>query len=391
VRTLIISPNWIGDAVMAQPLLYLLRAAYPERAIDVLAPPSVAPVWRQMAEVDQVIETPFRHGALQLKERWKLARELRRRGYTDAYVLPNTLKFALIPWLAGIRRRVGYKGESRYGLINIMHRDDARPRPMVAFYSALAQSPSANLQTFLPRPALTASAAQIDAACIRVGLSSSRALIVFAPGAEFGTAKRWPAAHFAALAKTILEACPDTQIALLGSPKDWDVCNEIVAIAKHEGVLNLAGGTALAEAIALIAYADAVVSNDSGLLHVASAFNRPVIGLYGPTDPDHAPPFSDIARSMSLRLDCSPCRQRTCPLGHQNCMRNLASAMVWDELRAMLIEARDMLPTSVMHNSSPPRPDLPGEQRCDAVVGMLLQKSGGHKVAENVIEKNRCI
>ncbi|HAT32648.1 MAG TPA: lipopolysaccharide heptosyltransferase II, partial [Janthinobacterium sp.] len=110
---------------MAQPLLRLLRERHPLRPIDVLAPPSVAPVWRQMAEVDEVLETPFRHGALQLKERWKFARLLRRRGYAEAHVLPNTLKFALIAWLAGIARRVGYKGESRYGLINVMHHDDA--------------------------------------------------------------------------------------------------------------------------------------------------------------------------------------------------------------------------------------------------------------------------
>ncbi|WP_296002577.1 lipopolysaccharide heptosyltransferase II, partial [Rugamonas sp.] len=163
LRTLVISPNWIGDAVMAQPLLRQLRAAHPGRAIDVLAPPSVAPAWRQMAEVDEVLETPFRHGALQLKQRWQFARQLRRRGYAAAYVLPNTLKFALIPWLAGIARRVGYKGESRYGLINVMHHDDVPPRPMVAFYAALARAPDAPLLTgaALPRPALAVSAAQI--------------------------------------------------------------------------------------------------------------------------------------------------------------------------------------------------------------------------------------
>jgi len=150
VRTLVISPNWIGDAVMAQPLLQLLKAAHPERPIDVLAPPAVSPVWRQMAEVAEVLETPFRHGALQLKERWRYARMLRQRGYADAYILPNTLKFALIPWLAGIPRRVGYKGESRYGLINVMHHDDTPPRPMVPFYAALADAPGAPLRGGCP-------------------------------------------------------------------------------------------------------------------------------------------------------------------------------------------------------------------------------------------------
>src|SRR3954462_5945271 len=180
MRTLIISPNWIGDAVMAQPLLQLLRQANPARPIDVLAPPSVAPVWRAMAEVDSVLETPFRHGALQLRERWRYAQVLRKRGYADAYVLPNTLKYALIPWLARIARRVGYKGEMRYGLLNVMHHDDTPPRPMVPFYAALAHAPGP--ATVPPRPRLVASAQQISAVCQRVGLAQERALIAFAPG-----------------------------------------------------------------------------------------------------------------------------------------------------------------------------------------------------------------
>lgn len=334
-RTLVISPNWIGDAVMAQPLLQQLKQLHPDRAIDVLAPPSVSPVWRAMSEVDSVLETPFRHGALQLKERWAFGRQLRQRGYADAYVLPNTLKYALIPWFAGIAQRVGYKGEMRYGLLNVMHHDDVPPRPMVPFYAALARDPSAP-PAKVPRPRLRASSEQIAAVCARVGIALDRPLVIFAPGAEFGAAKRWPAAHFAQLAKAILEADPQAQIALLGSPKDKEACEEVIAGGTGAGMFNLAGATKLDEAIALIARADAVVANDSGLLHIASALNRPVVALYGPTDPDHAPPFSDMARSISLRLACSPCRQRECPLGHHDCMNKMGAELVWSELRPML-------------------------------------------------------
>jgi heptosyltransferase-2 len=340
LRTLIISPNWIGDAVMAQPLLQLLRAAHPERPIDVLAPPAVSPVWRQVAEVDEVLETPFRHGALQLKQRWKFARMLRKRGYADAYVLPNTIKYALIPWLAGIRRRVGYKGESRYGMINLMHHDEVPPRPMVAFYAALARPPvtvqGLGLRAALPRPRLVASPAQIAAVLQRTGLDPLRPLVALAPGAEFGGAKRWPARHFAGLAQALLARDPSTQIALLGSPKDLPACEEVAAGLPAASVFNLAGVTSLAEAIALIAHAAAMVANDSGLLHIASALNRPVLALYGPTDPDHAPPFSDLAASISLRLDCSPCKQRECPLGHQDCMVKLSPELAWHSLQPML-------------------------------------------------------
>lgn len=335
-RTLVISPNWIGDAVMAQPLLQLLSRQHPARPIDVLAPPSVAPVWRAMAEVDTVLETPFRHGALQLKERWKYAQVLRKRGYAAAYVLPNTLKYALIPLLAGIQKRVGYKGEMRHGLINVMHHDDKPKRAMVPFYAALAEDPNAALRARVPRPAMRVDDGQIAAVCARLGLDLAQPLMVFAPGAEFGAAKRWPARHFAALAQSIRDTVPGAQIALLGSPKDRPACYEIVAITGTDAIYNLAGATSLSDAIALIARAAAVVANDSGLLHIASALNRPVIALYGPTDPDHAPPFSDLAQSISLRLACAPCRQRECPLGHHDCMEKLEAPLVWQALQPML-------------------------------------------------------
>ncbi|MBC7455577.1 MAG: lipopolysaccharide heptosyltransferase II [Massilia sp.] len=335
-RILVISPNWIGDAVMAQPLLQLLRLQHPARAIDVLAPPSVAPVWRAMIEVDTVLETPFRHGALQLKERWKYGRVLRQRGYSEAYVLPNTLKYALIPLFAGIQKRVGYKGEMRHGLINVMHHDDAPARPMVPFYAALAQDPRLPLPAHVLKPSMRVGAETIAAACARHGIDIARPVIVFAPGAEFGAAKRWPARHFAALASQIRARDPAAQVVLLGSPKDKAACDEIVAITGQGGMHVLAGVTKLDEAIALIAQASAVVANDSGLLHIASALNRPVIGLYGPTDPDHAPPFSDMAKSLSLRLSCAPCRQRECPLGHHDCMEKMGAELVWQELKPML-------------------------------------------------------
>ena len=336
-RTLIISPNWIGDAVMAQPLLRLLKDAQPERPIDVLAPAWVAPVWRAMREVDSVLETPFKHGALQLGERRAYAKQLRARGYADAYVLPNTLKFALIPWLAGIPRRVGYKGEMRYGLLNVVHHDTPKaPRPMVSFYAALAAPPAAAAlaPSALPRPTLHVERDVAEETVSRLGLQACKPVLAFAPGAEFGSAKRWPASHFAELARMVLAERPDTQIVLLGSGKDKDVCNEIADAVP--AVRNLAGATTLDQAIALIAQAAAMVSNDSGLLHVASALNRPIVAIYGPTDPGHAPPFSDMAQSLHLALECAPCRQRECPLGHHRCMKGIAAEMVWRPLRGML-------------------------------------------------------
>ncbi|WP_420473136.1 lipopolysaccharide heptosyltransferase II [Noviherbaspirillum sp. ST9] len=337
LRTLVISPNWIGDAVMAQPLLRLLKDKQPDRPIDVLAPAWVAPVWRAMREVDTVLEAPFRHGALQLRERREYAAMLRTRGYADAYVLPNTLKFALIPWLAGIPKRVGYKGEMRYGLLNVIHHDNRDvPRPMVSFYAALANAPARDvpLPSALPRPSLFVPEERMAEVALHVGLSMKRPLVLFAPGAEFGSAKRWPTTHFAELAKAIRTERSDAQVVLMGSGKDKEVCEEIAALAP--GVHNLAGVTKLDEAVALIACASAMVSNDSGLLHIASALNRPIVAIYGPTDPLHAPPFSDVAKSIFLGIECSPCRERECPLGHHRCMKDISAGMVWEPLREMI-------------------------------------------------------
>jgi heptosyltransferase-2 len=223
----------------------------------------------------------------------------------------------------------------RHGLINVMHHDDVPPRPMVPFYAALANDPRAPLAP-APRPRLDVAADAMAAACAHAGLSTSRPLIVFAPGAEFGPAKRWPARHFAGLARLVRARDARAQVVMLGSPKDREAGDDILAITGTDGIFNLAGSTRLDQAIALIAQACAVVANDSGLLHIASALNRPVIALYGPTDPDHAPPFSDVARALSLRLDCAPCRQRTCPLGHHNCMEQLGAPMAWQALAPML-------------------------------------------------------
>jgi heptosyltransferase-2 len=338
LRTLVISPNWIGDAVMAQPLLAQLKRQHPERPIDVLAPPAVAPVWRAVAEVDTVLETPFRHRALQLRERWKYARMLRQRGYADAYVLPNTIKYALIPWLAGIPRRVGYKGEMRYGLINVMHHDEQPPRPMVPFYAALAQDAALPAPAGVARPSMRVPAEAVQAACARHAIDPARQLVAFAPGAEFGPAKRWPPRHFGALAQQIVAADPHAQIALLGSPKDRATCDEVLAAAgaAAANMLNLAGSTRLDEAAALIAQAQAVVTNDSGLMHIASGLNRPLVALYGPTDPRHTPPSSEFARWIWLHIECAPCHQRECPLGHHACMENLGAERAWHELKPML-------------------------------------------------------
>ena len=310
-RILVVAPNWIGDALMAQPLL--LRLKQSGAVLDVLAPEWVAPVMRRMPEVDAVIPAPFRHGPLQLRERWRLGRSLRRRGYEAAIVLPNTWKSALVPFLAGIPKRVGYVGELRYGLLTELHK--ATQAPMPVHYARLGGGSDDGL----PRPRLQVSAEEVEEAKKRFGIGGG--YTVFCPGAEYGPAKRWP--YFRQLAETL-----GSPVVLLGSKNDAPAASGIPGT-------NLVGQTSLDDAIRLLAGAAAVVSNDSGLMHVAAALGRPQVALFGSSSPEHTPPASAKARVLWLRLECSPCFQRDCPLGHFRCMKELGVEQVIAALKTL--------------------------------------------------------
>jgi heptosyltransferase-2 len=342
-RALVIAPNWIGDALMAQPLFALLKQLHPRIVIDAIAPSWVAPVLERMPEIHDVYATDLAHGKLQMLRRWQLASDLRDVGYDAAYVLPNSLKSALIPWLAGIRLRIGYTGESRYGLLNVRHGNpskDERP-PMVGHYAALAYAPGANVPNLpdsLPMPRLETDPNEAARVLTRFNLDTRVPLLVFCPGAEYGSAKRWPPEHFASLAQIVGQSFPYTQIVALGSGKDAPIAQAIAERAPN--VRNLCGQTSLGEACALIARAGAVVSNDSGLMHVAAALRRPLVAVFGSSDPRHTPPLSEFAKVQWLHLECSPCFERECPLGHLKCLRELSAEQVFGDLRGMLLGER---------------------------------------------------
>lgn len=301
---------------MAQPLLARLRAKRPAVRIDVLAPDWVAPVLRRMPGVDEVIAAPLRHGALQLRERWRLGRMLRARGYDQAIVLPNSWKSGLVPFFADIPLRSGYVGEARYGLLNLLYRAQAPREPMALHYARLSEPPGSAPALPLPEPRLAQDAQSARATAARFAIEGRYA--VLCPGAEYGPAKRWP--YFAALAARM-----PLPVVLLGSARDREACAGVPG-------LDLAGRTSLAEALDLIAGAELVVSNDSGLMHVAAALERPQVALFGSSSPEHTPPLSARARVLWLRLECSPCYARACPLGHFRCMKELGVERVLDEV-----------------------------------------------------------
>jgi len=321
-RSLIIAPQWIGDAVMSEPLLARLAARGEQ--LTVAALPWVAPVYRAMPQVGDVIELPFAHGRLDWAERRRVAAGLRGR-FDTAYVLPNSLKSALIPWRARIPKRIGYAGESRIVLLNQRLPNPTGRPPMVAFYSALAGLPAAEGE----RPSMTFSSSMLDAATSGVGVERG-AYWVFAPGAEYGPAKCWPAERYAELAQGLF-AAHGQPVLLLGSGKEAALC-ETIAAAAPGACRVLAGKTSLLDAMALIAAARGVVSNDSGLMHVAAAFGVPQAAVFGSTSPEHTPPLNPRARVVwmkeELQLDCAPCFDRVCRFGHTRCLTEVSAARV---------------------------------------------------------------
>lgn len=316
---------------MTEPLLRRLSARGERLAVGAL--PWVAPVYRAMPQVAEVIEFPFQHGGLQLKARRALARQIEGR-FDAAYVLPNSLKSALLPFLAGIPKRVGYLGETRVGLLThrLKNPSKAKRPPMVAFYSAL--SGEAGVET--DRPRLQMDATVVDAVLARHGVQRN-GYYVLVPGAEFGTAKRWPTSRYAELTRQL-----DAPALVLGSGKEAPLGEEIVALSGDAGCRNLAGATKLDEAFALIAGARAVISNDTGLMHVAAALDVPQVAIFGSSSPEHTPPLSDRARVLWLKndpayqppLDCAPCFQRECPLGHLRCLNDISAQRVLAVLSA---------------------------------------------------------
>ena len=344
MKALIVAPAWIGDAVMAQTLFKRLHQHTTGLQLDALAPPWVAPVLRRMPEITQVIDNPFAHGELSFPARYRLARQIAASGYQRAYVLPNSLKSALIPFLAGIPQRVGFTGEARYGLINRRHTlDEAALPQMVERFAQLAETPGSKLPRPLPLPRLSSSVAQQSATLAGLGIQGTDRIAVFCPGAEYGPAKRWPARHFATLADEL--AARGYVIWLLGSAKDKAVGDDIIRLAASPVALkNLCGTTSLTQAIDLIAASSYVVCNDSGLMHVAAALDRPLVAVYGSSSPVFTPPLSTRAQIISLKLDCSPCFKRECPLGHLNCLNQLAPERVLEACLNTTNEQREATP-----------------------------------------------
>ncbi len=325
-KILIIGASWVGDAVLSQPLLAALKQREPGCELDVLAPPWTRGVLARMPEVDHILDNPFGHGQLQLLARRNLGKQLRQADYQQAIILPNSLKSALIPWFAHIPLRTGYMGEMRQLLLNDTRLLDRVALPlMVERFAALALSKGAVLQRPLAAPRLTVDLEQQAATLLHFHLTPDRPVAVLCPGAEFGPAKRWPVRHFVTVARLLI--AQGFQVWLLGSKKDQPIAAQL-AQEVDGPVHNLCGATTLGQAVDLMATAQRVISNDSGLMHVAAALDRPMVAVFGSSSPEFTPPLSARAQVIRLGLPCSPCFKRECPLGHLKCLEDLTPERV---------------------------------------------------------------
>lgn len=329
-KILIVAPAWVGDMVMTHCLVQLLHNGDARLQIDMLSPPATEPLARRMPGVARSWLLEVAHGELGLGKRLALGRRLVDEGYDQAIVLPNSFKSALVPFRARIPVRIGWLGEFRVGLLNRWRRLDPERYPlMIERFMALALPESALLPKPYPAPRLLVDAGNRDRLIRELQLVTSGGVLVLCPGAEFGPAKRWPAEHYATLARHAVSQ--GRQVWLLGSANDRVICNEIESLVPA-GLVNLAGRTGLVDAIDLLSRADHVVCNDSGLMHVAGALDLPLTALFGSTSPEFTPPLGRGARVLRLELPCSPCFQRECPLGHLRCLTELRPERVIEVL-----------------------------------------------------------
>lgn len=348
MKILVIGPSWVGDMMMSQSLYRTLKAEHPTAEIDVMAPAWCRPLLARMPEVNQALSMPLGHGALALGERRRLGHALRTNGYDRAYVLPNSFKSALVPFFAKVPQRTGWRGEMRYGLLNDIRLLDKTALPlMVQRYVALAYDKqriqrAEDLPQPLLWPQLQVSDEEIAETTAAFNLTDHRPIIGFCPGAEFGPAKRWPHYHYATLAQKLIDQ--GYQIALFGSAKDNEAGEQIRAALDDDSrsfCMNLAGETQLEQAVILLASCSAVVSNDSGLMHVAAALNKPLIALYGPSSPDFTPPLSNKAKVIRLISGYHKIRKGDADQGYHQSLIDIQPQQVLDALTPLLAASEE--------------------------------------------------
>ncbi len=297
--TLIIAPAWVGDMVLMHALILELERQQNTR-VDIVAPLWSIPVAKLMPQIGRIEELDVAHGQLGLRARRRLGLKLRSRNYQLAIVIPNSFKSALVPWWAAIPRRVGWRGEMRYGLLTDIHPDKNKPTLVVRAYVALAHPPGAQFDYQSPR--LQVPVELVETARQKHGVDGSSGWIALCHGAAKAH-KRWPPSKFGELAGKLIKQ--GYRVVLLGSMDDQDAVEQIHTATENDAsaLLDLTGKIDLLTTAAILSLCDAVIANDSGLMHIAAGLQLPTVGLYGPTSPVTNPPLCANAQVLTASPD----------------------------------------------------------------------------------------
>ena len=298
MKILIVGPSWVGDAVMAQSLYKIIKDSNPQSKIDVLSPEWSLGILNRMDELDDLICSPFDHGDLRIKDRVRFGYSLRDRSYDQAIVLTNSLKSSFIPFTANIPKRTGWLGEMRYGFINDIRKvNKNKHKLMVEKFSCLSINPLVENNYEIPWPSLRVDLINLSKLLKKYSFEQSHESIAICPGAEFGPSKRWPANYYAEVIRHYLSK--NWQVFILGSKNDLPVAKAIEDQVPSENkalLFNFTGQTSIEDAVDILSTCDLVLTNDSGLMHVAAAVNVKLLALYGPTSPKFTPPLSKKAK-----------------------------------------------------------------------------------------------
>lgn len=339
-RIVVHAPNWLGDAVMSLPLLRHVRAVCPAASIAVVSPPTIADLWKLWPDADEVIAFDALSERLALSDLVRFVRRLRARAFDAAVILPGGIEFALLHALAGIPIRIGYASDQRRRLLTHAQTvsDDNRSQHQSERYLSLLRliDKGRPVTHDVHPPGLT------------LGTTPSRQRrAIFHPWANYGPAKRWPAASFAELGSRILERC-GAEVVLVGTADGAQNAAEINRQLRHRA-LDLTGRTSLRELCDVLRDASVVVSNDSGPAHLADALGVPVIVLFGSSSPTWTAPRGAGAQVVHHPLECSPCFGRTCRLGTYACLHAITVDEVFERIERVL-----SAPASPARIGSPP-------------------------------------
>ena len=331
MKILVVGPSWVGDMCMAQVLFKMLKNAHPNATLDVLAPQWSEALLSRMPEVDTTLVLPFGHGDLQLRARIAFGKKLQSKGYDWALVLPNSWKSAVIPWAAGIPKRTGWLGEMRYRLLTDYRKLVKADYPlMIQRFAALVDFDAPVLsRQMMPKPLLKKNESNAIKVLTKLKLTLDKPVLILCPGAEYGFTKMWPGSHYAAVADQYLAI--GWQVWVLGSPNDQEIADDLERslTANPQFFQNLVGQTKLGDAADLMAFATKVVANDSGLMHIASALERPTVAIYGSTSPEFTPPLGKETQVVQVKgLECRPCFERTCREAHLRCLKDITPQQI---------------------------------------------------------------